>query len=73
MRIIEGADEARRTLLRRRPLSETEVPAAVREKTRQVFGAELSPAEAVARILRDVRTEGDAAVLRYSEAFDGVP
>jgi histidinol dehydrogenase len=73
MRIIEGADEARRTLLLRRPLSETEVPPAVRERTRQVFGEELSPAEAVARILRDVRAEGDAAVIRYSEAFDGAP
>jgi histidinol dehydrogenase len=72
MRIVEGAEEARRTLLRRQPLSEVEVPAAVRERTRQVLGADLSPAEAVARILRDVRAEGDAAVLRYSEAFDGV-
>ncbi len=72
MRIVEGAEEARRTVLRRQPLSEVEVPTAVRERTRQVLGSDLSPAEAVARILREVRAEGDAAVLRYSEAFDGV-
>ncbi|MGD0765559.1 MAG: histidinol dehydrogenase [Dehalococcoidia bacterium] len=72
MRIVVGAEEGRRTVLRRRPLGEVEVPPAVRERTRAVFGADVSPAEAVARILRDVRTEGDAAVLRYSEALDGV-
>jgi len=72
MRIIEGAEDARRTLLLRQPLGETAVPIAVRQKTREMFGAELSPAEVVARILADVRAEGDAAVLRYSEAFDGV-
>jgi len=48
------------------------VPQAVRDLTRRVFGADLSPAEAVARIIADVRAEGDAAVLRYAEAFDGV-
>ena len=72
MRIVVGAEEGRRTVLRRQPLGEVEVPPAVRERTRAVFGADVSPAEAVARILRDVRTEGDAAVLRYSEALDGV-
>jgi histidinol dehydrogenase len=72
MRIVVGAEEGRRTVLRRQPLGEVEVPPAVRERTRAVFGADVSPTEAVARILRDVRTEGDAAVLRYSEALDGV-
>jgi histidinol dehydrogenase len=72
MRIIEGAEDARKTLLLRQPLGDTAVPIAVRQKTREIFGAELSPVEVVARILADVRAEGDAAVLRYSEAFDGV-
>lgn len=72
MRIVMGAEEGRRTVLCRRPLAELEVPPAVRERTRRVFSADLSPAEAVARIVADVRGEGDAAVLRYSEAFDGV-
>jgi histidinol dehydrogenase len=72
MRIVIGAEEGRRTVLRRRPLGEMELPPSARVRTHAVFGAELSPAEAVARILHDVRTEGDAAVLRYSEALDGV-
>jgi histidinol dehydrogenase len=49
-----------------------EVPPAVRDLTRRVFGADLSPSEAVARIIADVRSGGDAAVLRYAESFDGV-
>ena len=72
MRIVEGADEARNTLLRRVPLEEPELPAAVRETNRRVFGAELGAAEVVDRILRDVRTEGDVAIRRYNEALDGV-
>ena len=72
MRIVVGAEEGRRTVLYRRPLAEMEVPPPVRELTRRVFGADLSPQEAVARIIADVRAEGDPAVSRYGEAFDGV-
>jgi histidinol dehydrogenase len=49
-----------------------EVPPVVRDLTRRVFGADLSPSEAVARIIADVRSKGDAAVLRYGESFDGI-
>lgn len=72
MRIVHGADEARRTLLRRRPLGEVDLPTAVRERIREVFGADLSAQEVVERIVADVRVEGDAALRRYSGAFDGV-
>jgi histidinol dehydrogenase len=72
MRIVVGAEEGRRTVLLRRPLTEVEAPPSVRDLTRRVFGADLSPQDAVARIIGDVRAEGDAAVLRYGEAFDGV-
>ncbi|MCH7485096.1 MAG: histidinol dehydrogenase, partial [Chloroflexi bacterium] len=72
MRIVEGAEEARVTLLRRVPLEEPELPQAVRETNRRVFGADLGAEEVVDRILRDVRTDGDAAIRRYNEALDGV-
>jgi histidinol dehydrogenase len=55
MRIVTGADEARRTILKRGQVSE----------------AEASAAEAVRRIIADVRSEGDAAVRRHTEKFDG--
>ena len=72
MRIVEGAEEARATLLKRVPLEDPQLPRAVRETNRRVFGAELGADQVVDRILRDVRTDGDAAVRRYNEAFDGV-
>ena len=72
MRIARGVAEARDTVLRRVPLEARELPAAVREEIRRVFGAELDAEAVVDRILRDVREEGDAAVLRYNEDVDGV-
>src|SRR5512146_559083 len=73
MRIVQGAEEARRSVLLRRPASQTELGPAGRARTTQVFGEELSAVAAVERIVDDVRREGDAAVRRYCEAFDGVP
>ena len=73
MRIIIGAEKARKTILQRKPASQVELGPAGRARTAAVFGAELSPVEAVQRIIADVRAEGDAAVRRYGEAFDGVP
>lgn len=55
MRIVEGAKEARKTILKRGVTTETEA----------------SAAEAVRRIIDDVRAEGDVAVRRHTEAFDG--
>jgi histidinol dehydrogenase len=72
MRIVRGADEARQTLLRRVSVGEPDLPPAVRETVRRVFGAELDASAVVDRILRDVREEGDAAVRRYNEQIDGV-
>jgi histidinol dehydrogenase len=72
VRIVRGADEALRTILRRAPSDEPELPPVVRETVRRVFGAELDASAVVDRILRDVRTEGDAAVRRYNEEIDGV-
>jgi histidinol dehydrogenase len=72
LRIVEGAAEARETLLRRAPLEEPALPPALLETNRRVFGAELGAEEVVDRILRDVQVEGDAAVRRYNQSLDGV-
>ena len=71
MRIVHGADEGRRTLLRRQPLGETDLPVSIREKNAGIFGADLPVEQQVRRILDDVRREGDAAVARYTAAFTG--
>ena len=70
LRIVEGAEAARRSVLRRTSLLEPELPAAVRASIRDAFGEDLSAAEVVARIIDDVRRDGDAAVTRYSQRFD---
>ena len=70
LRIVEGAEAARASVLRREPLFERALPDAVRAGIRETFGKELGAAEVVARIIADVRREGDAAVTRYSQRFD---
>src|ERR671918_2515173 len=70
-RLIRDLDEARLELTRRRGFEEPDLSPRMWEGIRRVFGADLSADEVVDRILNDVRNEGDAAVLRYSAAFDG--
>jgi histidinol dehydrogenase len=72
VRIVEGAEEARATLLKRIALEAPALPPAVLETNRRVFGAELGAEEVVDRILRDVREGGDDAVRQYNEDIDGV-
>ncbi|MCH7811048.1 MAG: histidinol dehydrogenase [Chloroflexi bacterium] len=57
--------------MRRTPLQEAELPPEVWQRTRDAVGDVSTLEEAVRRILRDVREQGDAAVLRYGRAFDG--
>jgi histidinol dehydrogenase len=68
---FEDLAEARRVLLGRRWLEDTSVPESVTARIREVFGEDLTPAQVVERILADVRSDGDAAVRRYTEAIDG--
>src|ERR1051325_9049352 len=67
----DDVDEARREILSRRSLGDTPLPAPVVQKIREVFGRDLTPSEVVARIIADVRTDGDAAIRRYTELIDG--
>jgi histidinol dehydrogenase len=71
MRIVTGAEEARRTVLRRHTVNELGLGEASKARAKALFGQELSATESVARIIADVRAEGNAAVRRYGEAFDG--
>lgn len=71
VRIVHGAKEGRRTLLRRRSLDEYEVSADVQAGIARLFGEPLTPDEVVTRILADVKDRGDSAVLEYSRLIDG--
>lgn len=70
-RLIDDIDEARRLLTRRRGFEETRLSPKMQDGIRRVFGEDLTADEAVARILEDVRLEGDAAVREYSLALQG--
>ncbi|HEU4328956.1 MAG TPA: histidinol dehydrogenase [Roseiflexaceae bacterium] len=69
--IFDDIAQARRTILRRVPLDEVSVPEALLDANERLFGARLTPAEAVDRIIRDVRERGDAALRHWTSALDG--
>ena len=48
------------------------VPTALLDRIEQTFGARITPEEAVRRILADVRSRGDAALIEWSQRVDGV-
>ena len=70
MRIIHGYDQGR-ALLERSPGFDAPVPPSVERRIAEVFGAPLTPAEAVGRVLDDVRQRGDDAVREYARRIDG--
>ena len=70
---IYGVETARKTILKRIPPDETDVPPIVLDRIAETFGERISAEEAVHRILRDVRTRGDAALRDWSSKLDGFP
>jgi histidinol dehydrogenase len=64
-------DAAREHIDRLRRDQETGLPPAVAARLRQVFGRETSAEEAVARIVDDVRRQGDVALRDYAQRIDG--
>lgn len=73
LKIYDDLEQARRTVLQRRDmLAIDEMPEAVREGIRHVFGEDLTPERAVARILADVRERGDASLHDWTERIEGL-
>jgi histidinol dehydrogenase len=70
-RLVDDLVEARRLLTRRHGFEETELSPRMQDGVRRVFGEDLTADQVVARIIGDVRVEGDVALRRYAEAFDG--
>ena len=63
LRIYDDLEEARRTVLQRRDVMNLDtVPEPIRASVRRVFGEDLTPERAVARLLADVRKRGDEAL-----------
>jgi len=73
VRIYQDCSQARKTLLRRRDWAALdEAPHALRASIQRVFGEALSPEQAVARIVSDVRQRGDEALRDWTARADGV-
>lgn len=71
LKLVQGLAAAAGVLTRLDPLDLDSLPESVAEKTRQVFGPEVTPEQSVALMLREVRREGDAALRRYAQLLDG--
>ncbi|RPH55684.1 MAG: histidinol dehydrogenase, partial [Chloroflexi bacterium] len=70
---IYDVETAKKSILKRIPPDETAVPPAMLDRLAATFGEKITPEEAVRRILRDVRTRGDAALYEWSAKLDGFP
>ncbi|MFL7807442.1 MAG: histidinol dehydrogenase [Anaerolineae bacterium] len=71
IRVITDLEQARKSVLRRKSWEQVEVTPALRAGIERVFGAPLTPDQAVAQILQDVRTHGDVALLDYTRRIEG--
>ncbi|MHC1770584.1 MAG: histidinol dehydrogenase [Flexilinea sp.] len=69
---IMDVPTAQNSILKRIPLDETSVPDSLLERLAQTFGEAVSPAEAVRRILQDIRTGGDNALRSWTLRLDQV-
>ncbi|NLP06168.1 histidinol dehydrogenase [Candidatus Fermentibacteria bacterium] len=70
LRIFDSPREARAILERRSP-DEIVLPSEVQNRLETLFGPGTDAAGAVRRIVRDVRTRGDAALFEWCRTLDG--
>lgn len=69
---IYTSEEAQKTILKRVPLDDIPVSPRMLESIKQLFGAPLTPDEAVRQILREIRSDGDNALRRWSSLLDSL-
>ena len=63
--------EAKKSILNRRAIDNYALPASVLSNIENLFGDALSPEQAVARILSEIRNQGDAALRKWAITLDG--
>ncbi|MFX0091764.1 MAG: histidinol dehydrogenase [Candidatus Hodarchaeota archaeon] len=67
---IYSLREAKNSILVRKPILESTVPPHVQKHIFELFNESLSPQEVVKRIIQDVATRGDAAVIEWTKKLD---
>lgn len=73
MRIVKASEvgkEAVEKLLTKAAFDQVELNPKIREANKKLFGADLTAAEVVDRIVSEVRRDGDAAVIKYTKLID---
>ncbi len=68
---IYDVPTAREGILKRKAVDETVLNPAAAARLKEIFGRDISAAEAVSVILAEVRKGGDAALRRWTEVLDG--
>lgn len=63
---------AKQTILRRTPPDEFPISQRVQDGIVKLFGEPLTAEQAVSRILKDVRTNGDSALQKWTQRLDGL-
>jgi histidinol dehydrogenase len=71
LRVVTDLEVARRTVLARTSLAEPVLSADVQRGIDELWRKPTTAADHVRQIIEAVRTEGDAAVIRFSQRFDG--
>ena len=71
LRIFDDVQAARQSVLRRVGFDEIPTSPELEAGIRRIFGEPLTPEQVVDRILRDVRSRGDAALREYAQRIDG--
>jgi histidinol dehydrogenase len=69
---IIDVETARKTILKRQPIDEVPVSAGIQKRLSATFGEVITPAQAVSRILLDVRRGGDQSLRFWTDKLDGV-
>jgi histidinol dehydrogenase len=72
LKLITDWASAKALLARPAPYLDLQASPRLADSIRRIFGDPLSPEQAVARILSDVRRDGDRALLEYTRRLDGV-
>ncbi len=71
LRIVEDLEVARREVLRRDLFEDPPLPDSLQQAIDETWGEHIAAEEHVRRILAEVRRDGDVAVRRFTERFDG--
>jgi len=70
--IVEGFEKAKISLSRQTSSEFYSASPSLTQRVKEIFGAEISPEQAVKQIIDEVRSRGDAALFDYTLKIDGV-